>query len=620
MSGVEEISVEQFERERANLAQKIYTGEVTNAEWGAIAYFDDLPVPPFPVKRLTKWLRNYVVEVARATQTPVDLAAFMVLGCLAAANAGATIEIKPGWFESLNLFLACFLPPGSRKTAVHSLAKRPLEARERELVAAAQPLIAQARFKRETLETEREELKKKIAKTNAPDLKKKAAEAKAKTNAPTNAPDTLNEITFLRQHAEVVLAELQRMEIPPEPRLLVSGDITQETLATYLHWQRGRLAIFSDEGELFEILGGRYNKGAPNIEVILKGHTGESVRVDRRGRSEFIESARLTICLTPQPAVLKGLAGTPQFRGKGLLGRILYALPESGLGTRSSREEPPDVEVGQTYETNLGNLLKRGFPLLSDSELAGFPSLELTAEAREALIQFTEELEPRLGEDGDLHRMADWAGKLAGAIARIAGNLHLAEQIEKPQASDLVPAATMEAAIEIGRYLLAHAVKVFAEIEADPGVQLAQKLLRWIERHVQEDTKSGTFSFTRQMLWQAVKGGRIKETADLDRGLLILERHRYLRTAHPTAREKSLFLVNPALFGNPASAPKNVEIQSRPPAPFTPFTPNQGAETGELGVKGVKGAVQLYLKTQILSPMVLTPDDAHGAAEDTIEI
>jgi replicative DNA helicase len=46
--------------------------------------------------------------------------------------------------------------------------------------------------------------------------------------------------------------------------------------------------------------------------------------------------------------------------------------------------------------------------------------------------------------------MSDWAGKLLGAVARIAGILHTVENIESDDIESPISGDTMQAAIEIG--------------------------------------------------------------------------------------------------------------------------------------------------------------------------
>jgi len=92
-----------------------------------------------------------------------------------------------------------------------------------------------------------------------------------------------------------------------------------------------RLAILSDEGGFFDILA-----GAP-------------VRVDRKsGEPIFLTNPLLTIGLSPQPAVLSGLAEIPVFRGRGLLARFLFGLPPSNLGYRHHEPRQYQRELART--------------------------------------------------------------------------------------------------------------------------------------------------------------------------------------------------------------------------------------------------------------------------------
>ena len=77
----------------------------------------------------------------------------------------------------------------------------------------------------------------------------------------------------------------------------------------------GKAAIVSAEGGIFDMLSGIYSKNV-NIDVMLKGHSGDSIRVDRIGRnSESIMNPALTVLLTVQPNVLSGMMQNGTFRG-----------------------------------------------------------------------------------------------------------------------------------------------------------------------------------------------------------------------------------------------------------------------------------------------------------------
>ena len=88
--------------------------------------------------------------------------------------------------------------------------------------------------------------------------------------------------------------------VPTMPRLL-ADNVTPEAAASLLAEQGGRLAVLSAEGGIFDILAGRYSGGMPDLDVWLKGHAGDPLRVDRKGRAAGVRAvARSDIGLTVQ--------------------------------------------------------------------------------------------------------------------------------------------------------------------------------------------------------------------------------------------------------------------------------------------------------------------------------
>jgi replicative DNA helicase len=63
----------------------------------------------------------------------------------------------------------------------------------------------------------------------------------------------------------------------------------------------------SPEGDVFDLMAGRNGNG-PNLGVYLKGHAGDTLRIDRIGRPvEYVRQPALTMGLAVQPDVLSGL-------------------------------------------------------------------------------------------------------------------------------------------------------------------------------------------------------------------------------------------------------------------------------------------------------------------------
>ena len=105
--------------------------------------------------------------------------------------------------------------------------------------------------------------------------------------------------------------------------------------------QGEKAAALSSEGGIFDIMGGRYSRGMPNLDIFLQGHAGDAVRVERRSREPvYMDEPALTMGLSPQPEILRGLVDKPGFRGRGLLARFLYLIPKSTLGYRTLEQHP----------------------------------------------------------------------------------------------------------------------------------------------------------------------------------------------------------------------------------------------------------------------------------------
>jgi replicative DNA helicase len=340
--------------------------------------------------------------------------------------------------------------------------------------------------------------------------------------------------------------------VPPVPRWLVD-DATPEALAGLLATY-GRIALLSPEGDVFDQMAGRYNQSAgPNLGVYLKGHAGDLLKVDRRGRPpEYVERPCLTIGLAVQPEVLRGLAGRPGFGGRGLLARFLYSLPASLVGRRQVGAPPVPPAMADRYALELHALAASLTGPAGPTGDQGPAVLALDQEAAELLLGFERDLEPRLAAgSGDLAHLAGWAAKLAGATCRLAGLLHLAGHLRDGWARP-IGADTFAGAARLAGYLVDHARAVFDLMGADPRTDDARWLLDWISR-------TNLTQFTRRDAHLAAPRGRFPKATTLDPALALLEEHGYLRRvdADPSGPKggrppSPRFLVNPL---HPATQP-----------------------------------------------------------------
>jgi replicative DNA helicase len=476
-------------------------------------------LPGFPVDVLPGWLSEMVTATATQFQTPPDLPGCLALAALSTAAGGrAVVEIRPGWTEPVNIYAVVVLPPSARKSPPFRVLTAPLRRAERELIDAAKAEIEQARITRVAAERAQVKAEQSIDLPDGPD-----GQANPAVAAAVQAAMAAKEVT-----------------IPPVPRLL-ADDLTPETAANLLHTHGGRLAVLSAEGGLFATLAGRYS-GNPNLDVFLKGYSGDTVQVDRMGRErEFVDSPAITIGLTVQPAIIDELAKTSLLRGTGLLARFLYSVPVNTVGHRLSRPDPIPTAVADAYDQNLRALVH------ALAEWTDPAVLQFSPAADDRMAGYQDAIEPKLAPGGgEWAHIGDWAGKLAGQVGRLAALLHAAQHPHQPWATP-IPEATVTAAQRLGDYYAAHALAVFDRLGSDPALDGARTVLTWIEQ-------ARITRFSRRDAFRHNRGERVKAVADIDPALALLEDHGYIRLADgpersgPGRKPSPAYLVHPSYW------------------------------------------------------------------------
>lgn len=503
-----------MEKERQEEAQREF--EAINENWEPPVPFDEVRLPPFPVEALPEKVRPYVEAVAETTQTPVDMAGSSSIGVMATCMQGKyRVRAKADWTEPVNVFMISVAPPSERKSAVNGHTLKPVSGHEMRYNIEHAAALEKNRMQRRVLEKRQRAVEDKVAKGNAD-------------------PEEMDAIAK-------EIADFREMT----PMQLYVDDVTPEKLVSILAEHDGIASVISSEGGIFDQLaGGMYSK-AVNIDVFLKGHSGDPIRIDRIGRnSESIESPALTMLLTVQPSVLSGLMRNPTFRGRGLTSRFLYTMPESRVGSRKYRTEPIPKEAEQMYSGLIENLLDE-----DSNPLPGHPEIiTLDSEADRMLENFANELEPKLLDE--YADFSDWAGKLCGAVVRISGILCRADrdgccEFMSDAGPLIVDADIMRRAITLGRYYTEHARAAYHLMGADPLVTQCKYLLKAVR-------ESGVAELSRRDAMRLCRG--FKNTEELMPVLDRLCEYGYLAQKPAAARTgggrppSAVYLVNPAVF------------------------------------------------------------------------
>ena len=453
---VEEDDLAKAELEKERLAEAQQDFETITSSWEEPISFGRYDLEPFPVDALPRDVGEYVEALAESTQTPVDMAGTSALAFISACcQKKYTIQGKADWFEPNNIFANVIAPPSERKSAVLHGIVRPGDQYEIRYNLENAGRVESSKMQKRILEKRQRTLEDKAAKGNAEE----------------------GELENIAQQ----IADFQEVK----PMQLYVDDITTEKLVSVMASNRGRAALISSEGGIFDTLAGIYTRNV-NIDVMLKGYSGDTIRVDRIGReSESIMNPSLTVLLMTQPKVVSDVLGNNTFRGRGLTARFLYCLPASAVGERRFQSEPIPDAVYQRYEQKIINLLEEEEPYLQPRVIT------LSTEASGLLTAFAEELEPKMKTD--YAEIADWVGKLVGNTLRIAGllcraDVYLASDFLGGEPESLVIGGeTMAKAIRLGRYFLSHALAVFDVIPEATMHKDANRILEMIrERNLSE--------------------------------------------------------------------------------------------------------------------------------------
>lgn len=403
--------------------------------------------PEFPLDALPKDIRDYVVALSENVQTPVDMAGCAALGVIATCLQGKyLINGKPGWTEPLNLFVAEIAPPSERKSAIQHAMVQPISDYE------------DAYNKEHAGEIEQSRMNTRIMVRKQKAIEDKAAKGKA----------TDEEV---RRIAEEIANNKEK-----RPLRLYADDITPEKLTSVMANNGGKMAVLSSEAGIFDILAGEYSKSV-NIDVVLKGYSGDPIRVDRIGReSEYIKKPALTMLLMAQPSAISRVIGNNIFKGRGLTVRFLFSMPETMVGKRKFDTPPIPEDVERAYHECIRNML--------EEEAGETPELiTVSPGARSLMREFINGLEPKLVED--FVDINEWCGKLAGNTLRIAGLLYRAGMRRYPEFLSererlVVDAETMRNAIRLGHYFLDQALRVFNTIPENGMFDKARRVLKML--------------------------------------------------------------------------------------------------------------------------------------------
>ena len=487
--------------------------EYNNDSWDKLVPLNEVVLPAFPIDALPDVLKNYVSDVAESTQTPIDMAGVASLALMSIAmQPRYKIIGKSDWEEQLSLYCMIVAEPSDRKSAVFNQIIKVIQSFEAEY---------NEHHSIDVLKSQEEHAS----------LEKRYKKATKDYESGKITKDEYDE-AFRKYSTHKVI----------KPISLTLDDVTSESLTNEIESQDGCIALVSSEGGIFDIISGSYTN-FPNIDIFLKGYSGDFIKVSRIGRpSLYVKNPRLTILLTVQPKVLESVVNNGTFTGRGLSARFLYSVPKSLVGSRRFETKPINFDNKKRFSDLIHEILKE--PKSSTTYIT------LSNDAYSLLKDYYEEFESRLITD--LKDIGGWAGKLVGNILRISALITRARNIKydaflyTPSTDDsaewIVQKEDMESAIKLGNYFLEHARFAFDFMDDNTTKKQALNFLEKLKA-----TKTNEISFREAS--RMCKYMNKKENATAVISLLV--DYGYLREKQGTSRAHNkglVYEVNPAIY------------------------------------------------------------------------
>lgn len=495
--------------------------------WEPPLPLDTMTGPDFPVDELPGTIGTYCRAVAEETQTDPAMPALVALGTISAAAGGKYDVVIPehGWNEPVHIMAVTGAEPAQRKTGVFRHVTKPIVDYERLVNPDEHRALAEWESRERVL-----------------DKQLSSAE-----NAGSKLEDgKIRDTEAVRMAAVDELYEHRSKR--PRITQIVADDATPEAAKSLLAEQGGHVAVMSAESAfLSNTAGGRYSD-SPNLDVLLNGHAGDRIRVNRKGRApETIERACLTLCLMVQPDVIRELGTSPGFIARGGAARLLPSFPPDMLGRRRIDVQRVPPGLAEAWHAIITAIVQRR-PNTEDGVVSPWP-LHLDASGMATFREYRVQHEADMLPNGTYADIRDWAGKQEGAVLRVAGLLHIATHAT-PEAEPIT-GETIQRAIRIVDYFAAHARIMYALMRGI-GSHADARLVLDVIRELGSPT-------TRREVHRRLRGRvAFGSPRSLDAPLDILEDHGYIRrhrhTGERGGRPSDRIELNP--LENMAKTPK----------------------------------------------------------------
>lgn len=455
------------------------------------------------------WMREWVNSLAYCFQLPIEFPAAMSLALAAGAlgNRWSVRVPRVHWVEHAALWFVAAAPSGAGKSIVFK------------------PLIAPF-LEHEKLLKEGEALDAWTAKLRFADIVLAQTTKDATRKANAAASDQQLAADLQERLMQATTARRVILEARPQSGRLLISDTTSEAFVRWLQEHNGCALVADPEGGVFDhVLGTASNTRAARLDPWLKAYNAEPIFENRMGdardpttRERLVDQPLVSIAVATQTKALAALFANEMAGARGFLARFCAVVVPHQLPDEFLREAELPHDIAERWRSTIQRILRQPRPSEPIEILLSEP-------AREAFVAWGggELTKARQDEEGVTDYLTEWNGKLRGKALRIALALHCLAH-DHPGAT-AIGVDTMQAALSWLPFLKAHNALLSHELRADRDLQVAERLLAWIDRGGSEEPGKATDTFTRRAAFRALGGSNsvsVKVADDVNGALAAL--------------------------------------------------------------------------------------------------
>lgn len=212
-------------------------------------------------------------------------------------------------------------------------------------------------------------------------------------------------------------------------------------------------------------------------------YSGEAISRTRVNEHQYAQDRRLNVLLFTQPIVAMDFLSSEMVMQQGMGNRFLYSQPSSMLGQRQHTNI--ELEDNPTYKkfcAKIAELASMNWKINPETGGIASRTVRMTNGAKAAWVDLYNELEFASGPGGKLAPHAGYVTRFPEQVMRIAALLAMLEDPTVEYISEDI----MVRAIELGKYYLDSAMRVFDLTPANKDEADAKTLLNWMQNKADE--------------------------------------------------------------------------------------------------------------------------------------